>query len=373
MTDSVVNPTANHATACDLQSLRFVSLRLLWDCNIRCVMCDHPYRPKSEMPVETAHAVLDQLSRPVRLTFIGGEPCLWLLKYPGVFTRALDEGHLVHVITNGILVPRLTVLVEAFRDRAVSVQFSADGVGAGYEAVRQGASWLGFVESVRLLQRQRISSGNRNAYLAANYVLLRQTLPDLPRFIRFCSDEGIDTAFVTYGLMYESMLERGTVAPTDSVHYCRQEVADVLAEASELAERLGLPLGLPPALDDSEAFGRRFVGKPKVSLPPGRSSVPVTARSLACDKPWKEIFVNQDGAIVPCCCGPGTGPAIGNIADGLAAVWSGPAAAAVRGALMEGSFDSACRCGVNISAVGRKESLSRFFVTKIGPAAGTSQ
>jgi MoaA/NifB/PqqE/SkfB family radical SAM enzyme len=331
-------------------------------------MCDHPYRPKSEMPVEMANAVLDQLSRPVRLTFIGGEPCLWLLRHPEVFTRALNDGHLVHVITNGILVPQLHVLVEAFRHRAVSVQFSADGVGASYEAIRRGASWGRFVDSVRLLQRQRISSGNRDAYLAANYVLLRQTLKDLPQFIRFCFEEGIDTVFVTYGLMYETMMERGTVALTDSVLYCRPEVEEVLMASAELAQRLGVPLGLPAPLQDTEASGRRHVGKPKVSLPPGRSSIP--GGPLACDKPWKEIFINQDGAIVPCCCGPGMGPVIGNIADGLAQVWNDHAIRAVRGALLEDTFDPACRCGINISVVGRKESLSRFVVKK-NPALET--
>src|SRR5262245_3829552 len=72
-----------------LSGLRYISLRLLWDCNIRCIMCDHPYKTQSEMAPEIAHAVLDQLDHPVRLTFIGGEPCLWLRRYPEVLRRAL--------------------------------------------------------------------------------------------------------------------------------------------------------------------------------------------------------------------------------------------------------------------------------------------
>ena len=69
--------------------LRYVSLRLLWDCNLRCVMCDHPHKAKSEMSVETARKVLDQLSHPVRLTFIGGEPCLWLIRHQFIWQRSV--------------------------------------------------------------------------------------------------------------------------------------------------------------------------------------------------------------------------------------------------------------------------------------------
>jgi MoaA/NifB/PqqE/SkfB family radical SAM enzyme len=138
-----------------------------------------------------------------------------------------------------------------------------------------------------------------------------------------------------------------------------EEVERCLTEASAVAMDLGVPLVLPAPLDDPAAFGRRHVGRPKVALPPGRSSVPP---SVACDKPWKEVFVNQDGTIVPCCCGPGMGPVVGNIADGLEQVWNNEAVGSVRGALLNGTFHADCRCGINMSAVGRKESPVRFFV-----------
>jgi MoaA/NifB/PqqE/SkfB family radical SAM enzyme len=352
-------------TICDLDSLRFVSLRLLWDCNIRCVMCDHPLRPRSEMSVETAHTVLDQLQRPVRVAFIGGEPCLWLLKHPEVLQRTLDEGHVAHVVTNGLLVPELDVLVDAFRNRTISVQFSIDGVGATYEAIRRGSSWPRVIDAIRLLHGQRTSAKNHDAFIVANYVLLRQTLAELPAFVRVCASEGIDTVFVTYGLIYETMVARGTIAHDDSVLFCPDEVEACLTEASRVARETGVPLVLPAPLSDPTATGRRYVGRPRVALPLGRSSVPAVA-SLACDKPWKEVFVNQDGAIVPCCCGPGMGPVVGHIADGLERVWNGRAIAGVRDALVDGTFHPDCRCGINMSAVGRKESPARFFVSSSG-------
>jgi len=342
--------------------LRYVSLRLLWDCNLRCVMCDHPHKAKSEMSVETARKVLDQLSHPVRLTFIGGEPCLWLIRHPEVLRRAMADGHVVHLITNGVLLPRLPDFVEAFRDKPVSVQFSMEGYADSYERIRKRSSWAAVVNAIRLVQGRRLAGGNRSAVITANYLLMRQTLADLPRFIGFCADEGIDAVSLTYTMIYHSMVKRGEITEDESVYHHQEATNEAVRQAAEVARRLKISLSYPPPLGEPSVVGRQWVGPEIASVAPGPAYLPNVER-LACGKPWKEIFVNQDGTVVPCCCGPDNGPAIGHVDDGVANLWNGEPVRIVRRALSRGEFDERCRCGINISEVGRQTGIERFFTS----------
>lgn len=344
----------------EFAALRYVSLRLLWDCNLRCIMCDHPHRPKSEMPLAIAEKVLDQLDHPVRLTFIGGEPCIWLIRHPQVMNRALEEGHTVHLITNGVLLPRLPNFVNAFEDKAVSVQFSMEGYGPTYETIRKRSNWQTVVDVIRLVQSKRRRGRNTKAVVTVNYVLFRQTLDDLPRFIRFCAQEGIDAISLTYAIIIESMVSMGEIREDESVYFHKDRTNEALTCAAKIAETEGISLCMPPALGDGPPSGRRWIGPEIASYAPGLPYLP-RANRLLCDKPWKEIFVNQDGTIVPCCCGPQIGPRIGHIDDGLKTLWNSSQIKAVRQAILDNEFHENCRCGINISDVGRQSSPENFF------------
>jgi MoaA/NifB/PqqE/SkfB family radical SAM enzyme len=347
----------------DFKGLRYVSLRLLWDCNLRCIMCDHPHRARNEMSLETAQQTLDQLTHPVRLTFIGGEPCLWLMRYPQVLRRAINDGHVVHMITNGLLLERLPDFVNAFRDRSVSVQFSIDGFEKTYEGIRKRSSWAAVVKAIRLLQAKRTEGNNKQAFITAGYLLMRSTLADLPQFVRFCAREGLDSISLTYIMIYDSMVQRGEINLEESVYFHQEETNEAVNMAIEIAQKEGISISFPPPLGAPSAFGRRWSGPVKASLAPGPALLP-PHENLACDKPWKEIFVNQDGTIVPCCCGPGVGPVIGHLSDGIQNLWNSAQVKSVRKSLSEGEFHKQCRCGINITAVGR-QGEAKFFFTQI--------
>lgn len=307
-------------------ALRRVVLRLLWDCNLRCIMCPHPYMAKSEMQVETAHKVLDQLTHPVWLNFIGGEPCLWLLRHPEVLQRALDEGkHYVNLSTNGILLTRLPFFVDAFRDHPVSVQFSIDGYEESYEHVRKRSSWPKLVEAIRAVHSKRLEGNNRRAAITVNYVLLKSTLADLPKCVRFCAREGVDELLLQYGNIYQTMIDLGTITKDESVYNHPEATDDAIGEAIEVARAEGLSLRYPDPLGRPTVAGFQRVHRrplPVTSMIPGQIHVPNHGEVL-CKNPWHEIHVYHDGTILPCCCGVGKGPTIGHIDDGLENIWNG--------------------------------------------------
>jgi len=84
--------------------------------------------------------------------------------------------------------------------------------------------------------------------------------------------------------------------------------------------------------------------------------------AVPCQKPWKELFVYQDGTIMPCCCGPTLGPALGSIRDdSLHDVWQGATIARIRATMLAGVMPSECRCGINIPTAGKLPEDRHFF------------
>ncbi len=339
--------------------MRGVTLRLLWACNLRCIMCDHPYKPHSEMSVETAYAVMDQLTHPVRLSFIGGEPCLWLIKRQEVMRRALQDGHVVHMTTNGMLLSQMTDFVDAFRDRRVSVLFSIDGFEKSYERIRPRSDWNTLVESIRLINSRRRQGGNTSAPIMVNTVLMRSNLDELPALINFCAQEGVDVITLSYGIIYDSMVKRGQITESESVFFCKEETDRAVAAAIDVALRLGITLNAPAPLCNPNVQGGRTIGKPVGIGAPGSSPLP-NGGAVPCRNPWREIWVNQDGSVQPCCCG-GIGPTIGHVNDGLANVWNSAMMLDVRSHLARNEFHEDCRCGANMFGVYRRSGPEHFF------------
>ena len=308
--------------------------------------------------METARFVLQQLPHPVRITLIGGEPCLWLLKHPHFIEEIFRGGHSAHLITNGILLPRLPSVVDAFRDRPLSAQFSIDGMHENYQAIRKGSSWEALVSALRLVQSRRREGNNRKVVLSANYLLMKRTYSQLEEFIRFCATEGVDFVTLTYAIIYESMVQRGTISEQDSMLYSRDLARQAIEKARLVACDQGISLLCPP--DPELGFAARsWSGPPLASVASGKFTGPP---SVACTKPWKEIFVDQSGVVTPCCCGTGQAPVLGPIDSGLQTLWNGEKAKAIRSEFIQKQFPDECRCGINISAVGREDSPSRFFI-----------
>src|SRR5262249_21408740 len=128
----------------------------------------------------------------------------------------------------------------------------------------------------------------------------------------------------------------------------------------EVARRRRITLSYPAGLLEAARGGRDSIGSPRSVAPPRRIDAP---ERVACDRPWKEIFVNQDGRIVPCCCGPGVGPTVGTLDDGIENAWNSERMREVRHALVSDGFDAACRCGANMAVRGR-HSMPGHFSTR---------
>jgi MoaA/NifB/PqqE/SkfB family radical SAM enzyme len=309
------------------------------------------------MPYELALSALDQLPATTRVTFIGGEPCLWLLRYPDILHRAVESGRPLGMVTNGILVPKLPELVGAFRNRVISMQISIDGYEKTYEEIRVRSSWEKLVTAIRLIQSTRREAGNRQAHLNVNYLLMRRTLADLPEFVRFCAREGIDEVRLTYTMIYDYMVRLGTITEDESVYHHRDETNEAIGEAIEVALQEGIALRYPPPIGRPEIRGEQYVGP----VGAGRGKRPgAPPPRVPCEKPWTSLQIYQDGTVRPCCCGK-QGPVVGHVQDGIETIWNGPLMQEVRDAMVNGGMHRSCGCGINIRGVANQAGEEHFF------------
>jgi radical SAM protein with 4Fe4S-binding SPASM domain len=188
---------------------------------------------------------------------------------------------------------------------------------------------------------------------------MRSTLDDLSGFVDFCADEGIDAVTLTPALIYDSMVRKGTITESESILHHGEAARNAISRALDTATRRGIPLGYPVlSIGETPGGNRQWQGREPVNAPPRVTPLP---EGLACSRPWKEIFVNQDGRIVPCCCGTGIGPVVGHLQEGLETVWNSARIQEVRTALVEQRLDDACRCGVNMAVTRRNFSVEHFL------------
>jgi len=266
--------------------------------------------------------------------------------------------HYVHMTTNGILLPRLPDIVNAFKDKPVSMLLSVDGYEQSYEHVRKRSSWAKLVEAIRLLQAKRMEGNNKLAAISVNYILMKSTLDDLPRFVRFCAREGIDGIHLLYILIIQTMVNRGEITDDESVYHHKEETDLAVRLAIDVAKQEGISLFFPPPLSTPSLLGRRSLGPTDVKHPPGNRW---NAQSVVCSKPWEELWIHQDGSISVCCCGPDNGPVVGAVDEGLEAAWNSNLNREVRSALLQGEMHPHCRCGANHGIAGRTMEEEHFF------------
>ncbi len=274
----------------------YAQLEPVGQCNLRCQMCaiqfredGPPFGPLAFMPFERFVEMLDALPGLEELHLQGlGEPMM----HPRFFdmvTLATARG--IRVTTNS----NATLLNERRAERCVTsgldcLHVSLDGANAAtYERIRVRAHFDRVTANVERLVAVRARLGATTPRLHLVMVLMRQNLGELPDVVRrahtwnvekmfvqhLCHDFGESSLPASYRPM-RAFVDEQTLLHEDTGH-----VAEVFAEARDVAQSLGVDLRLPRA-------------RPRV-FPPG------TPGRQRCDWPWRGAYVSYDGFAMPCC------------------------------------------------------------------------
>lgn len=313
-------------------------------CNLLCTTCPRTYvelEPPADMSWALFTRIVDQVPDLSRAVLHGvGEPML-VKDLPRMVRYLKDRGTYVLFNTNGTVLSEKNgrALIEAGLDELrVSLDASTR---ASYITVRGKDYFERILKNVRAFRALQEREGHAKPRVSAWLTGLKETLPELPAFVRVAAEAGVKEVYLQR-LVYFADDALGMARP-DQALYERMEVdgSNYLTEAEAVARALGLTFSASGAASEPGMSLRRDADGSPWSL---------------CRRPWNVMYVTANGRALPCCIAPFSQRGYENYTLGdatqetLRAIWNGPAYADFRAALLSDTPPQACgNCGLRWS------------------------
>ncbi|MER2266157.1 radical SAM protein [Methylobacterium oxalidis] len=313
-------------------------------CNLLCTTCPRTYaelEPPADMSWDLFTAIVDQVPGLARAVLHGvGEPML-VKDLPRMVAYLKARGTYVLFNTNGTVLSEKNgrALIEAGLDELrVSLDASTR---ASYIQVRGKDYFERILRNVRAFRALQEREGHATPRVSAWLTGLKETLHELPAFVRVAAEAGVREVYLQRLVYFET--DAVGLARPDQALYERmdREETAILAEAEAEAARLGLAFSASGAASE-----------PGMSL---RRAEDDTPWSL-CRRPWNVMYITANGRALPCCIAPFSQRGYENYTlgdatqDTLRAIWNGSAYADFRAALLSDRPAAACAsCGLRWS------------------------
>jgi radical SAM protein with 4Fe4S-binding SPASM domain len=269
----------------------YVKMKLVWVCNLRCVMCNHWREHRgSSLDTATLLRVIDELAdmgcRKIHLS--GGEPTL-RRDLEELIARMTGYGIRVSMTTNGTLLSkeRSATLAEAGLS---AVNISIDSPDPHIHDKIRGlkGSWKETVRGLRNL-RKTLKHGK----VRINTVVGQRNYRSLPEFASGLKADSINLIPVDNHELVP--IETQTVwlrrLSGTQIHEYNTEIAPKLAEQA-------LTLGLIRHPYDAYPFG---LTPESIQLSTRGNYAQGYYAANPCFAPWMHTMINHDGRVVVCC------------------------------------------------------------------------
>jgi MoaA/NifB/PqqE/SkfB family radical SAM enzyme len=313
-------------------------------CNLLCTTCPRTYEelePPADMSWSLFTAIVDQLPDLKRAVLHGvGEPML--VRNLGKMVRYLkDRGVYVLFNTNGTVLTEKSgrAMIDAGLDE-LRVSLDASNA-ASYRAIRGKNYFDRILRNVRNFRALQEREGHDRPRVSAWLTGLKETLAELPEFVRVAADIGVKEVYLQR-LVFFDQNAIGMARPDQALYeHLSNDEAQHLEQAAALAQSLGLTFSASGA-----------AAEPGMSL---RRSDEGSPWSM-CRRPWTVMYITANGRALPCCIAPFSQRGYDNYTlgdatqDHLRTIWNGPAYANFRAALLSSTPPPACaNCGLRWS------------------------
>ena len=312
-------------------------------CNLLCTTCPRTFEelePPSDMSWELFTSIVDQFPKVERVVLHGvGEPMM-VAELPAMVKYLKGRGIYVLFNTNGTLMreKKSRELIEAGLDE---MRISLDAAEPkAFEAVRGRDLFDRILRNVKNFVALKQRMGANNPRLSLWLTGLRETLEQLPDFIRLAHEIGVPEVHLQR-LVYFENNPIGLARPESSLFEKHDsEEGKYLLEAEKIAARLGV------------FFDASGAAEPEASL---RRLDADTPWSL-CRRPWSLMYFTAHGRVLPCCIAPFSMHGYDNFTLGNAKttpvreIWNGAEYQNFREALLSDCPPQACAgCGLRWS------------------------
>ena len=310
------------------------------ECNLACKTCPITFG-KVEKPaalsLEQVKHLVSQFSTVERVVLHGvGEPLL-NRELPEIIVWLKENGIYVLFNSNGTLINRRwrESLIESGLDE---IRLSLDAATPEtFARVRGRPLFDVIIKNIKGLMALKIERGSPIPLVSLWLTGLRETLTELPDFIRLASSLGIDRVHLQRLVYWEGEHDDQMARPDQSLfNSLQQEEEEIIQSGAELARELGVSF---------EASGAT---SPAASLVGKDREQPWSA----CMRPWTLMYISARGSTFPCCIAPFStkdlsGLSLGNaFTQDLAGIWNGERYQDFRRRLLSADPPECCKgCG----------------------------
>ncbi len=313
-------------------------------CNLLCTTCPRTYvelEPPADMSWELFTSIVDQSPDIKRAVLHGvGEPML-VKNLPQMVRYLKDRGVYTLFNTNGTLLTERNgrAMIEAGLDE-LRVSLDASNP-TSYLAVRGKNYFHRILHNVRRFREIQDKEGHALPRVSAWLTGLKETIDELPDFVRVAADIGVKEVYLQRLVFFEEDAN-GLARPDQALYEQLDSTESVrIGEAEELAASLGMTFSASGAASE-----------PGMSLKRSDSSSPWSL----CRRPWSVMYFTANGRSLPCCIAPFSQRGYENYTLGDASqqslrdIWNGDAYADFRDALISDAPPKACAsCGLRWS------------------------
>ncbi|WP_374251425.1 radical SAM/SPASM domain-containing protein [Xanthobacter sp.] len=313
-------------------------------CNLLCTTCPRTYEelePPADMSWELFTSIVDQIPDLERCVLHGvGEPML-VPDLDRMVRYLKDRGTYVLFNTNG------TVLTEK-NGRAMiaagldELRVSLDAANShSYRAIRGKNYFDRILKNVRAFRDLQEREGHTNPRVSAWLTGLKETISELPDFVRVAAELGVREVYLQRLVFFEQEAI-GRARPDQALYeQINTDEAAHIAEAARVAAELGMVFSASGAASE-----------PGMSLKRPEKGSPWSM----CRRPWTVMYFTANGRALPCCIAPFSQRGYENYTLGdattqsLSDIWHGDAYKAFRAGLLSETPPAACaNCGLRWS------------------------
>jgi MoaA/NifB/PqqE/SkfB family radical SAM enzyme len=311
-------------------------------CNLLCETCPRTFEelePPADMSWAVFTRIIDQLPEIARVVLHGvGEPML-VAELPRMIAELKRRGAYVLFNTNGtLLTPRKGQALIASGVDEIRVSLDA-AEAVTYKKVRGRDMFARILRNLRGFKALQASLGAPGPRVSLWLTGLRETIEQLPAFVRLAGEIGIAEVYLQR-LVYDET-GRGLARPESSLFEQMQaEEERLIAAAQIVAAEVGVTLAASGASDPDTSLHRDAVPQPW----------------SVCRRPWSLMYFTAHGRALPCCIAPFSTRGYENYTLGdatrqdLAEIWNGPAYRAFRESLLSETPPAPCQnCGLRWS------------------------
>jgi MoaA/NifB/PqqE/SkfB family radical SAM enzyme len=311
-------------------------------CNLLCTTCPRTYEelePPADMSWDLFTRIVDQYPKIARVVLHGiGEPMM-VKDLPRMVRYLKDRGTYVLFNTNGTLLrpKKGRELIDAGLDE---LRISLDAAEAKAFQLVRGRDWFNrIVRNVREFVELKQSLQAANPRLSLWLTGLRETLQQLPDFIRLAADVGVPEVHLQRLVHFPD--GQGLARPESSLfERLQRDDAVFLEDAHRAAAELGVH------------FDASGAAEPETSLKGDGTTQPWSV----CRRPWTLMYFTAHGRAIPCCIAPFSMRGYQSFTLGdatqqsLRDIWNGAGYQSFRSALLSDAPPSACAgCGLRWS------------------------